>query len=67
MANGEILLKFIEKAKTACFTSGFDTADHFLEVFPDVRENLIAIAQSYFAVQTRKQELESKKWLNMKE
>ncbi|MDR3256199.1 MAG: DNA damage-inducible protein D [Endomicrobium sp.] len=85
-ASWDKFLNVIEKAKTACFTSGFNVADHWLshmgksisgkgkiEEIQDYKltryacyliaqngdssKYQIAIAQSYFAVQTRKQEI----------
>jgi DNA-damage-inducible protein D len=78
--------KVVDKAKTACKTSGYEVSDHFLDVGKmidlgkgatrqiddvaltryacyliaqngDSSKEAIAFAQTYFAVQTRKQEL----------
>lgn len=72
-AKWENFVKVIEKAKTACQASGYEPADHFLDVrkivelgsganreIEDIaltRYACYLIAQTYFAVQTRKQEL----------
>jgi DNA-damage-inducible protein D len=83
-------LKVIDKARTACFNSGQNVSDHFVDVNKmvqlgsgserqvndimltryacyliaqngDPSKNQIAFAQTYFAVQTRKQEIIEKR------
>ncbi len=90
----ENFAKVIEKAKTACQSSGYDVSDHFLDVTKKVEIGLgierpiedialtryacyliaqngdpskdpIAFAQTYFAVQTRKQEVIEKRLAEM--
>lgn len=80
-------IKVIDKAKTACKTSGNDVSDHFVDVNKmvhlgsgsqrevedimlsryacylivqngDPKKEVVALGQTYFAVQTRKQELQ---------
>ena len=79
-------LKVIEKAKQACFNSGYEIFDHFVEINEmvqigsgatremqsvalsryacyliiqnaDPSKEIVALGQTYFAIQTRKQEL----------